>query len=75
METVTLTGNLCTATDVIAEDVTLPVLERGDLLLVTNAGSYGAVLSPMQFSSQPRLAELFLQEDGRVYEAGTPLDI
>ena len=75
METVTLTGNLCTATDVIAEDVTLPVLERGDLVLVTNAGSYGAVLSPMQFSSQPRPAELFLHEDGRVYEAGTPLDM
>ena len=59
-------GNLCTASDVIARDVTLPRLQRGDLVVVKNAGSYGAVLSPMQFSSQPPPAQLFLSRDGVV---------
>ena len=65
-ETVTLVGNLCTASDVIARDVTLPRLQRGDLVVVKNAGSYGAVLSPMQFSSQPPPAQLFLSRAGVV---------
>ena len=71
-ETVTLAGNLCTAADIIASDVELPRLEPGDLLILTNAGSYAAVLSPMQFSSQPKPAELFLHKDGTI-ETDTPV--
>ena len=67
-ETVTLVGNLCTATDVMAEDIRMPHLEPGDLIAVTNAGSYAAVLSPMQFSSQEPPAELFLTRSGQVIE-------
>lgn len=74
-ETVTLAGNLCTASDMIAEDITLPVLKKGDPLVISNAGSYGAVLSPMQFSSQRSPAELFLDEAGRFYENGKMLEI
>jgi len=65
-EVVTLAGNLCTAADVMAEDVLMPHLECGDVVIVTNAGSYAAVLSPMQFSSQEPPAELFLTADGKV---------
>lgn len=60
IEWVTLVGNLCTASDVIAEDVWMPVLEEGDLVVITNAGAYAASISPMQFSSQERPAEIFL---------------
>ena len=74
-ETVTLVGNLCTASDMIAEDIILPVLKQGDPLIISNAGSYGAVLSPMQFSSQRSPAELFLDETGRIYESGKLLEI
>lgn len=63
-EVVTVVGNLCTATDVIAEDIELPKLECGDVITVSNAGSYGAVLSPMQFSSQDKPVELFLNNKG-----------
>lgn len=63
-ETVTVAGDLCTAADVIAEDIRLPHLEPGDLLTISNAGAYAAVLSPMQFSSHDRPAELFLTGDG-----------
>lgn len=67
-ETVTVAGNLCTAADVIAEDIALPRLDCGDVLTISNAGAYGASLSPMQFSSQERPAELFLTADGQVVE-------
>lgn len=65
-ETVTLVGNLCTNTDMIAEDVRLPHLECGDAVIITNAGSYAAVLSPMQFSTQEKPKELFLKQSGEV---------
>ena len=67
-EEVTLVGNLCTATDVVAENILLPRLECGDLVVITNAGAYAAVLSPMQFASQERPAELFLTAAGEVLE-------
>lgn len=67
LEKVTVVGNLCTAADVLAEDIWLPPLTCGDLLVVTNAGSYAAVLSPMQFSSQEQPAECFLTADGAVH--------
>jgi diaminopimelate decarboxylase len=66
LETVTLVGNLCTATDVVAKDIALPKLKVGDVVVITNAGSYAAVLSPMQFSSQEAPAQLFLTKSGEV---------
>lgn len=63
-ETVDLVGNLCTAADVIAENVTMPRLERGDVVIISNAGAYAAVLSPRQFSSQEKPAEVFVKADG-----------
>lgn len=65
-ETVTLVGNLCTAADTIAEEIRLPHLEAGDAILITNAGSYAAALSPMQFSSQEKPREFFLQRSGEI---------
>lgn len=65
-EKVTLVGNLCTSADVVAENVVLPRMERGDVVVFENAGAYAAVLSPMQFSSQEPPAELFLRSDGAV---------
>lgn len=65
-ETVTLAGNLCTASDVFAEDIQMPRLECGEVVIITNAGSYAAVLSPFQFSLQERPVELFLTRNGEV---------
>ena len=67
-EKVSLAGNLCTSSDMITNYSNLPELERGDIVIITNAGSYGAVLSPFQFSSQERPKELFLTENGDVIE-------
>lgn len=51
-ERVDIVGNLCTSLDVMARDVILSHVEIGDILEVTNAGSYGRALSPQLFSSQ-----------------------
>lgn len=60
-ECVDLVGNLCTATDVIAEKITLPRLEPGDVVVVNNAGSYAATLSPFAFASLGRPAEIMIR--------------
>ena len=65
-ENVSLVGNLCTAADIIAEDIMMPHLEKGDYVAVSNAGSYAAVLSPIQFSLQIPPAQLFLTKEGEL---------
>lgn len=65
-ETVTLFGNLCTGIDAIARDIPMPHLEYGDVIVMNNAGAYAAVITPMQFSSQEKPAELFLTEKGEI---------
>lgn len=67
-ETVTLTGNLCTGTDVIAKDIELPKLKCGDVVVISNAGSYAAVLSPMQFASLEKPAQILVKSDGEIIE-------
>lgn len=62
LETVTLAGSLCTASDVAAEELRLPHLEPGDLVIFENAGAYGATLSPFAFSSREKLAEYLVPE-------------
>lgn len=68
-EKVTLVGNLCTSSDVVAEDIEMPELMPGDIVIITNAGAYGSVLSPMQFSSQSKPDEFFVSEDGTVLKS------
>ena len=62
-ETVDIVGNLCTALDVMARDITLPHADIGDILAVSNAGSYGYALTPLLFSRQEQPKE-FLWTEG-----------
>ena len=39
---------------------------KNDVIVINNAGSYAAVLSPMQFSSQEKPVEAFLSIDDSV---------
>lgn len=61
-ETVDIVGNLCTALDVMARDIPLPHAEIGDILAVSNAGSYGCTLTPLLFSSQEQPKEILWTE-------------
>jgi len=58
-ETVTVVGNLCTAMDTIRENVTMNKAEIGDLIEISNAGSYAYALSPLLFSGH-KLPEQYL---------------
>ncbi len=60
---VTLTGQVCENTDVLAKDRELPRIELGDTIAVVNAGAYGYSMSS-QYNSRPRPAEV-LVNDGR----------
>lgn len=55
--------------DVVADDIELPPLEIGDVVIMTNAGAYGEVLSPMQFASQDKPEEMFLLVDGSILKS------
>lgn len=66
LERVTLVGDLCTAADIVAEDILLPKLEEGNIVILGGAGSYAAALSPMQFSSKERPKEFILRLDGQI---------
>ncbi|WP_101913045.1 alanine racemase [Megasphaera vaginalis (ex Bordigoni et al. 2020)] len=57
MERVTVVGNLCTALDILCEDVVLPKAAAGDILAFSHAGSYGRTLSPLFFSSAGDVGE------------------
>lgn len=56
-EKVDIVGNLCTAVDVMARDISLPPGEIGDIIAVSNAGSYGYSLSPLLFSGHEKPGE------------------
>lgn len=61
-EVVSIYGSLCTGMDCIAEDIELPKLEIGDFVSFPNAGAYGAAITPMQFSSLEKPAEIFIED-------------
>jgi diaminopimelate decarboxylase len=61
-EPVTVVGELCTPKDVLAQDVVLPQVRVGDVLLFTHAGAYGWEISHHDFLSHPPPDHLFLTQ-------------
>lgn len=59
-ECVSIAGPLCAPFDVLARDITLPVAQPGDLLVVRQSGAYGASASPVNFLGHPPAAEIML---------------
>lgn len=62
-EKVNIVGNLCTALDVIRENVELNHAQIGDVIEITNAGSYAYSLSPLLFSSHRIPKQYYLYKD------------
>ena len=59
LETVSVVGCLCTPLDRLGDQVGLPHADVGDLILLFQAGAYGASASPAQFLGQgPALERL-----------------
>ncbi len=62
-------GPICESTDVFARGRHLPSLGRGDLVVLTGAGAYGAVMAS-NYNSRPSAAEVLV--DGRRYAVIKP---
>ena len=63
-ETVSVVGPLCTPLDRLADRVTLPVADVGDLIAVFMAGAYGLSASPTAFLGHPAPRELLVGRTG-----------
>ena len=60
VEKVTIAGPLCTPLDILARDITLPEVERGDYIGIFNSGAYAYTISPLQFLSHQSPGEYFI---------------
>ncbi len=60
-----VTGSLCENNDKFAIQRVLPVLERGDLVVICDAGAHGHSMG-FQYNGKLRSAELLLESDGSV---------
>jgi bifunctional diaminopimelate decarboxylase / aspartate kinase len=58
-ELVSIVGPICESADVLGHDRLLPVTREGDVLVITNAGAYGRVMSS-DYNLRPPAVELFL---------------
>ncbi|MHB8129134.1 MAG: type III PLP-dependent enzyme domain-containing protein [Mobilitalea sp.] len=62
-ETVTITGPLCTPSDVIGREVTLERCLPGDWIVIKKSGAYGLTNSPLLFILQHLPNEIILSDD------------
>jgi diaminopimelate decarboxylase len=59
-ESVNIVGPLCTPLDILADRMTLPRADVGDLVVVFQSGAYGPSASPAGFLSRPAAAEVLV---------------
>jgi len=60
LEEATVVGPLCTPLDLLADRMTLPVAQPGDLVVVFQSGAYGASASPQAFLGHPACTEVLV---------------
>lgn len=58
VEAVSVVGCLCTPLDLLGDQVELPTVEVGDLVVIFQAGAYGLTASPTAFLGHPAPAEV-----------------
>jgi diaminopimelate decarboxylase len=66
-----VTGSLCENNDKFAIDRKLPELERGDIVVIHDAGAHGYAMG-FNYNGKLRSAELLLREDGGVMQIRRP---
>ena len=59
-EVSSVVGPLCTPLDLLADRMTLPVAQVGDLVVVFQSGAYGASASPHNFFGHPACVEVLV---------------
>lgn len=58
----TVVGPICESGDILARDRELPLVEKGDVIAVLDAGAYGFSMSS-QYNGRPRAGEVLVKED------------
>jgi diaminopimelate decarboxylase len=66
LQKITLGGIMCTPIDIFEEDVMLPEIEKGDLILFSNTGAYGYTMSLTKFISHEGAKEIYISSDGKI---------
>lgn len=67
---ISVVGQLCTPKDVLAQDVSVPRVRVGDIVLFLYAGAYGWAISHHDFLSHPHPEHLYIGEDGQAFAYG-----
>ncbi len=62
-EIVSVVGNICESGDILSKDMSLPIVEEGDLVGMLDAGAYGYVMSST-YNNRLRPAEVLILENG-----------
>jgi diaminopimelate decarboxylase len=60
LEVASVVGPLCTPLDLLADRMSLPRAEVGDLVVVFQSGAYGASASPQSFLGHPHCVEVLV---------------
>ncbi|MEM2059865.1 MAG: diaminopimelate decarboxylase, partial [Archaeoglobaceae archaeon] len=58
-EVYTIVGPICESGDILARDRKLPKVEKGDIIVILDAGAYGFSMSS-QYNGRPRCAEVLV---------------
>jgi len=56
-----LVGPLCTTIDTLARQVSLPVLNPGDVIVIRSSGAYGLTASPIHFIGHAPPKEIIVE--------------
>jgi len=59
-EVVSVVGPLCTPLDLLADRMSLPKADVGDLVVIFQSGAYGASASPQSFLGHPHCTEILV---------------
>jgi diaminopimelate decarboxylase len=54
-------GPLCASIDLLGNQVKIPPLKPGDLIVIACSGAYGLTSSPMHFISHPPASEVLIE--------------
>lgn len=65
---VTLGGVMCTPIDIYEEDVMLPDIKKGDIIVFFNTGAYGYTMSLTKFISHEEAREIYITKDKMVFD-------
>lgn len=62
-----IAGIMCTPIDILAEEVLLPKLNTGDVVVFSNAGAYGYTMSLTKFISHKEASEIYISKNNKIF--------